>query len=587
MRRDPQRRRKPSRLRGFDDTEGRAYFVTICTQDRECRFGEVIADRMRLNKAGEMVARWWRVLPSRFPRLRLDEWQVMTNHLHGILVLPGPAARNSSSLALSEVIGWFKTMTTNAYIRGVKSDGWPEFRRRIWQRTYHDRIVRDETELRKIRDYIVTNPLKWHLDRENPAVEDKSVLAVGGNDPSGPPSVAARGRELAIPPGRANPGGNLPPAMPRNLFSVAPEPSHGEVPGVGVLLIQLGTPDAPTPRALRSYLKQFLWDPRVIELPRPLWWLILNLFVLPSRPRASARLYRNIWTEDGSPLLIIARNITAAVGARLDAAYGTPIHTALGMTYGSPSIPEALADLKAAGCRRIVVLPLFSHYSSSSTGAAFDAVMSELVTWRWVPEVRTINHFHDEPALIRALARTVREHWAEHGEPDLLVTSYHGTPERYLRNGDPYHCHCHKTSRLLAGELGLTEDRWRVTFQSRFGREPWLQPYTDVTLEELARSGTGRVDVICPGFRIDCLETLDEIDREYRHAFLRAGGEEFHYIPCLNDRPEHVHLFVDLLRRNLHGWVESRETWSQEGAEAEAARTRRLADAMVRERQHG
>jgi ferrochelatase len=343
--------------------------------------------------------------------------------------------------------------------------------------------------------------------------------------------------------------------MPKRLFSVDPEPPHDQTPAVGVLLIQLGTPDAPTPKAVRRYLKQFLWDPRVIEVSRPLWWLILHLFVLPSRPKKSARLYENVWTSEGSPLLVMARRLTAAVREHLVDDGETPVHVALGMTYGRPSIASALAELKAVGCRRLLIFPLYSHYSSSSTGAAFDAVMRELTTWRWVPEVRTIHGFHDEPGLIRALAKAVREHWQEHGEGEKLVMSYHGTPKRYLLDGDPYYCHCQKTSRLLVEELGLPRERYEVTFQSRFGREEWLQPYTDPTLAALARDGVRSVDVICPGFRIDCLETLDEVDRESRHTFLAAGGETFRYVPCLNDRPDHVEVLLGLVRRNLAGWV--------------------------------
>jgi ferrochelatase len=368
--------------------------------------------------------------------------------------------------------------------------------------------------------------------------------------------------------------------VPKNLYSVEPDFEHGEIPAVGVLLINLGTPEAPTAKALRPYLRQFLSDPRVIEISRPLWWLILNLFILTRRPKASAELYANIWTEEGSPLLLTSQRIAAAVGERLSSEYGTPVHTALGMTYGEPSIPAALAELKAEGCRRIVVFPLYSHYSSSSTGASFDAVMKELMTWRWVPELRTIHQYHDDPAYVRALAATVREHWAEHGEPEKLVTSYHGIPRRYFLNGDPYHCQCHKTTRLLAEELGLPEDRYEVTFQSLFGREVWLQPYTDVTLEAMARSGIRRVDVLCPGFSVDCLETIDEIDRENRHVFLEAGGEEFHYIPCLNDRPDHLELLADQVRRNLGGWAEPKSEWDAEKAETEAVHSRQLAEAM-------
>ncbi len=368
--------------------------------------------------------------------------------------------------------------------------------------------------------------------------------------------------------------------MGKNLFSVERDFRHGEIPAVGVLLAQLGTPTAPTPAALRPYLKQFLSDPRVIELPRLMWWLILHCFVLTRRPRASARLYANIWTEEGSPLLVISRRITEAVSSRLQADAGTPTRVALGMTYGELSIPQALRDLRAAGCRRVLAFPLYSRFSSSGTGAVFDAVMKELLTWRWVPEVRTLQGYHDEPAYIRALAATVRERWSKEGEPEMLVTSYHGIPRRYFENGDPYHCQCHKTSRLLAEELQLPEDRYRVTFQSRLGREEWLKPYTDVVLEALARAGTRKVDVICPGFSIDCLETLDEVDRELREIFLEAGGDQFRYIPCLNDRPEQIDLYTDLIRRNLQGWVEAKDTWDPDRASEVAETSRRLAEAM-------
>ncbi len=369
--------------------------------------------------------------------------------------------------------------------------------------------------------------------------------------------------------------------MAKDLFSVERDYQHGEVPAVGVLLVHLGTPTAPTAKALRPYLKQFLWDPRVIELSRPLWWLVLHLFVLPFRPRKSAELYANIWTPEGSPLLVISRRIARAVGERLERDLGTAVHVALGMTYGEPSIPSALAELRARGCHRLLVFPLYSHYSSSSTGAVFDAVMKELMRWRRVPEMRTIHQYHDDPAYVRALAATLRELWSKDGEPELLVTSYHGIPKRYFLNGDPYHCQCHKTTRLLAEELGLAEDRYLVTFQSLFGREEWLQPYTDVTLEALARAGTKSVDVICPGFSVDCLETLDEIGRESRHVFLDAGGERFRFVPCLNDRPDHVDCLTGLIRCNLEGWVKAMHEHDPERAAADAARSRELAEAMM------
>ncbi len=369
--------------------------------------------------------------------------------------------------------------------------------------------------------------------------------------------------------------------MPKSLFSVERQRPHGDLPAVGVLFVQLGTPAAPTAKALRPYLKQFLSDPRVIELSRPLWWLILNLFVLTSRPHASAKLYAKVWTDEGSPLLVLSRQLAEGVGRRLEQTVGTPTHTVLGMTYGEPSVPAALATLRDKGCRRILVFPMYSHYSSSSTGAAFDAVMKELMTWRWVPEIRTIHQYHDDPAYIRALAATVRDLWAREGEPEMLITSYHGIPKRYFLNGDPYHCQCHKTTRLLAEELGLPEDRYLVTFQSLFGREEWLQPYTDKTLMSLPQSGVRSIDVMCPGFSVDCLETIDEIGRENRHLFLEAGGESYRFIPCLNDRPDHIELITNLIRGNLGGWVVPEREWDRDYALESAAASKALADSMV------
>lgn len=370
------------------------------------------------------------------------------------------------------------------------------------------------------------------------------------------------------------------PSVPKNLYSVEPPFSHGEIPAVGVLIVNLGTPEAPTAKAVRPYLRQFLSDPRVIELSRPVWWLILNLFILTRRPKASAKLYAKIWTAEGSPLLTISKRLAEKIGVELRQRVGTSLHVALGMTYGEPSIPKALAELKAKGCRRLLVFPLYSHYSSTSVGASFDAVMKELMTWRWVPEVRTIHQYHDEPAYIRAVAASIRELWEKEGQSEKLLMSFHGIPKRYFLNGDPYHCQCHKTGRLVAEELGLPEDRYLVVFQSLFGREEWLKPYTDVTLGKLAEEGVKSVDVVCPGFTVDCLETIDEIGRENRHVFMEAGGEQYRFIPCLNDRPDQVALLSDLLQRNLAGWVVSRDAWDADAAQAAAARSKELAEAM-------
>jgi len=367
--------------------------------------------------------------------------------------------------------------------------------------------------------------------------------------------------------------------MPTLFYEGEPDFEHGEIPAVGILVVNLGTPEAPTTKALRPYLRQFLSDPRVIEVSRPLWWLILNLFVLPFRPKKSAKLYEKIWTEEGSPLLVYSQRVTDKLAAALEKQVGSPLHVELGMNYGQPSIPRALQKLREKGCRKLLVLPLYSHYSSSAGGAAFEAVVDELKRWRWVPDLRTIMKWSDERGHIHALAKSVRDLWEKEGEPDKLLFSFHGTPQRYLLAGDPYHCLCQKTARLVAEELELPEDRYLVTFQSRFGREPWLQPYTDKTLEALPSSGVKRVDVQCPGFAVDCLETLEEIDQQNREIFLEAGGERFRYIPALNDRDDQVEFLAELALRNLSGWVESPAEWDAERArvEAEGSRGRALA----------
>ncbi|PSQ91534.1 MAG: ferrochelatase, partial [Proteobacteria bacterium SW_6_67_9] len=264
-----------------------------------------------------------------------------------------------------------------------------------------------------------------------------------------------------------------------------PDYAHGSPEATGVLLINLGTPDAPTPRALRRYLAQFLGDPRVIELPRWLWRLILHGIVLRTRPRRVAQSYAGIWEEGGSPLLNISRRQAAQLEARINERTPGPVHVALGMSYGRPSIPDALAELRDKGARRIVLLPMYPQYSGSTSASVFEATTQELNRWRWIPELRWIQHYADDPGYIDALARSVEDYRGENGGGDLLLMSFHGVPRRYLLNGDPYHCLCQKTGRLLAERLGLGADEYRVTFQSRFGREPWLQPYTDETVQSL------------------------------------------------------------------------------------------------------
>ncbi|WP_374688847.1 ferrochelatase [Promineifilum sp.] len=322
---------------------------------------------------------------------------------------------------------------------------------------------------------------------------------------------------------------------------------------IGVLLTNVGTPAAPTTAALRPYLAQFLGDERVIEYPRWLWRPLLHGVILNTRPRRSAELYRHVWTDDGSPLLVILRRQAAALAAALPAA----VKVIYGLRYGEPSIAAALRELDAAGARRVLVFPLYPQYSATTTATSLDAVFEELRTWRWVPELRTINQYHADPHYIAALAASVREYWARHGRGQRLLMSFHGIPQEYARKGDPYPGECNATARLVAEALGLGSDEYAATFQSRFGPSDWLQPYTDETLAAWGREGLTRIDAICPGFSADCLETVDEIGREGAHKFREAGGGELRYIPALNDRPDHVAMLEGLVMAHLSGWMES------------------------------
>ena len=342
-----------------------------------------------------------------------------------------------------------------------------------------------------------------------------------------------------------------------------PEPSfdHERPTRVGVLLVNLGTPDAPTPSAVRRFLAQFLADRRVVEISPFLWRPILHGIVLRIRPRRSAKKYAMIWGSDGSPLLLHSVKqktlVTGYLGQKLKDR-GLPADFAaveIGMRYGNPGIAEGLAALKAAGCDRILVAPLFPQYSAAATASALDAAFAEAMRLRRMPALRTIDSFHDDPGYINALARNVNDYWVRNGRPDVLVMSFHGLPRRALDRGDPYHCHCQKTARLLAAELGLDANHHRLAFQSRFGAAKWLQPYTFDLLEKLARDGAGRVDVVCPGFVADCLETLEEVGMLCKQRFLAAGGREFHAIPCLNAHPAWIAALVDLLLANLNGWL--------------------------------
>jgi len=340
-------------------------------------------------------------------------------------------------------------------------------------------------------------------------------------------------------------------------FLTEPSYTHGKMPRVGILLLNLGTPDEPTPHALRRYLKQFLSDPRVVEIPKAVWWVILNAFILPFRPKKSADKYAQIWTSDGSPLMVHAQRQAKLLQGYLGAKLGQPLPVELGMSYGNPSVASAIGRLRAQGCERILAFPLFPQYAASSTASALDAVFKTLLKTRNVPELRTIKQYHDHPAYIAALADSVRRYWMVHGKPEKLIMSFHGIPRRSLELGDPYHCFCHKTGRLLAEALGLDAKQYMVCFQSRFGRAEWLKPYFAPTLEELGKQRIGRLDVICPGFSSDCLETLEEIAMEGKATFMAAGGGEYHYIPALNERDEWIHAMVEIVSDHLHGWIAS------------------------------
>ncbi|MFO7593950.1 MAG: ferrochelatase [Pseudomonadota bacterium] len=316
---------------------------------------------------------------------------------------------------------------------------------------------------------------------------------------------------------------------------------------IGVLLTNLGTPDAPTPSALRRYLAEFLWDRRVVDLPRPLWWLILHGIILRVRPARSARAYREVWTEQGSPLMVIARDQQCLLQQQLDRAAPGLYQVELGMRYGNPSIETALEKFRQQGITKVTVLPLYPQNSCSTTASTLDAIGAALQKRRDIPHLDFIADYHDNLYYIRALADSVHEHREGREAAEKLLISFHGTPLRYSQEGDPYYAQCRRTAELLAAELGLGEEQWLLTFQSRFGREEWLQPYTDKTLEKLAAEGVKSVEVICPGFSADCLETLEEIDGENRTIFIRSGGEAFFYIPALNSRKDHIDMMAALV----------------------------------------
>ena len=320
----------------------------------------------------------------------------------------------------------------------------------------------------------------------------------------------------------------------------------------GVLLANLGTPDDCDVKSVKRYLKQFLSDPRVVEANPIAWWLFLNIILLNTRPKKTAAAYQAIWTDEGSPLLKISEKQTEALQNTLNKQYGEKHYIVeLGMTYGNPSIPQALNNLKQAECTKLIVLPLYPQYSGSTTAATFDAVSKELNTWRQIPELRTINNYYDHHSYINSLAASITTYWAENTQAEKLIMSFHGIPQEYIDNGDAYYYECQQTAELLAKRLQLNENQWILTFQSRLGPKKWLSPYTDLTLKELAvKKNVKSVQIVCPGFSADCLETLEEIAIENKDTFLSNGGERYDYIPCLNDDDNHINMMHDLITQS-------------------------------------
>lgn len=342
--------------------------------------------------------------------------------------------------------------------------------------------------------------------------------------------------------------------MPRYIgFNTATE--QPDAPRTALLLVNLGTPAAPTTDAVVEYLAEFLSDPRVVELPRWSWWPVLHGYVLRTRPRHSAEAYAKVWRDDGSPLLVFSERLADAVRAEIEHRASGKVEVALAMTYGEPSVIATLESLLARGVRRVVILPLFPQYSATSTGAALDAVTRAMQKLRWPPEVRTVGDYHGDPGYLAALAASVQTHWSRNGRGDKLLLSFHGIPQRYAKAGDPYPEQCHDTARRLGDALGMADDELLVTFQSRLGRQPWLRPYTDEIVEQLARQDVKTLDVLCPGFAVDCLETLEEVALRYRTTFLTNGGQQFRYIPALNAGSAHATALADIAMRQLAGWI--------------------------------
>ena len=322
---------------------------------------------------------------------------------------------------------------------------------------------------------------------------------------------------------------------------------------IGVLITNLGTPDSPTNKGLKKYLNQFLMDRRVVDLPRIFWVPLLKIIILNIRPRKSAKLYRKIWTDKGSPLLSFSRKIIEKIDEKFKDKKNNFI-IILGMRYGNPSIKEALQTFKKEGVSKILVFPLYPQTGSPTTSSTFDAINNFLNKELWMPNLRFISGYHDHPFYIDLLANSIEKSFSDNGKPEKLIFSFHGMPKRYLKNGDPYYCFSHKTARLVAEKLNLKTDEYDLAFQSRFGREEWLKPYIEDIIIDYKEEGVKSLQIISPAFSVDCLETLEEINIQYRKLFLSNGGERFHYIPCLNDTEGHIDMIKVIIENNIKGW---------------------------------
>ncbi|ODC01340.1 ferrochelatase [Candidatus Thiodiazotropha endoloripes] len=327
--------------------------------------------------------------------------------------------------------------------------------------------------------------------------------------------------------------------------------------GLAILLINLGTADAPTTSAVRRYLAEFLSDPRIVSIPKLIWRIILHGIILRVRPKRSAKAYASIWTDEGSPLLVISKQQRDAIEQAIDHRFTGQVSVALAMRYGNPSIADTLKQLREQNIQRLLVLPLYPQYSATTTASIFDAVTAELQQWRWIPEVRFIQRYHHESDYIDALSSQIADYRMTHGGADKLLFSFHGIPKDYYEAGDPYPDQCRATAQAVVDRLGLNEEQWLLAFQSRFGAQEWVKPYTDETLKQWAAEGIKSVQVVCPAFATDCLETLEEIGVENRDYFLQGGGAEYRYIPALNDDPKHIEMFANLIHRHALGWPEA------------------------------